>query len=503
RPRARRGPALRVGGRAPGRGARRVPARARRPPADGVRRGPRPRRARGRRAAPGRVAGLGLPPGGPSAGGGLHPRLLEPLRGGRRALHAPPPSRIDICRRAVPGEAHGRPAGLPPSGQRRVLSPSRRLGRRAPRAGARPRPSAAVAAPRDAPLRAAPRARRRGGGGPRRRGQLRHAPRRAPGGGPLGRAGGRRPRPRGGGPLPRRGARPRRAAPRPRLARRIPLPRGALGGARVSAWLDEAAAIGDALAAQAVWADDACNWLTRRVPHLMSVPTEPVAALETLGPSVYNGTAGVALALGRLARATGDAAHERAAQGALAHALAHAWAADATPLGKVGSDWRFGVYGGTLGVACVARELGRPEAARAILARLAESGEPPEHDIIFGSAGAILALLGMDDAPEALPLARRLGEGLLSWKPTLTGLSHGASGGALALAALHGATGEPRFREGALALFQWERDRFDAQEGNWPNYQAEPKGGRHPCATAWCHGAPGIGLARVQAWPHL
>ncbi len=271
----------------------------------------------------------------------------------------------------------------------------------------------------------------------------------------------------------------------------------------MSAWLDEAAAIGDALAAQAVWADDACNWLTRRVPHLMSVPTEPVAALETLGPSVYNGTAGVALALGRLARATGDAAHERAAQGALAHALAHAWDADATPLGKVGSDWRFGVYGGTLGVACVARELGRPEAARAILARLAESGEPPEHDIIFGSAGAILALLGMDDAPEALPLARRLGEGLLSWKPTLTGLSHGASGGALALAALHGATGEPRFREGALALFQWERDRFDAQEGNWPNYQAEPKGGRHPCATAWCHGAPGIGLARVQAWPHL
>src|SRR5581483_1672553 len=48
----------------------------------------------------------------------------------------------------------------------------------------------------------------------------------------------------------------------------------------------------------------------------------------TLESSVHSGTAGVAMFLARLARATGERRHRRAAKGALAHALKHAWHED-------------------------------------------------------------------------------------------------------------------------------------------------------------------------------
>jgi hypothetical protein len=96
-----------------------------------------------------------------------------------------------------------------------------------------------------------------------------------------------------------------------------------------------------------------------------------------------------------------------------------------------------------------------------------------------------------------------------SWTHTtreqaLLGFSHGTAGYAAALARLHQANGEERFRRGAAAALAYERSRFDARHGNWPDYRdapASPEAEITPDFTvSWCHGAPGIGLGRACLW---
>jgi lantibiotic modifying enzyme len=82
---------------------------------------------------------------------------------------------------------------------------------------------------------------------------------------------------------------------------------------------------------------------------------------------------------------------------------------------------------------------------------------------------------------------------------------------AWALLELAALTDEDRFRRAALAAIDYERSLFSAEAGNWPdlrefepsskttkNSQAEEK-----FTTAWCHGAPGIGLARLRSLRHI
>jgi lantibiotic modifying enzyme len=91
----------------------------------------------------------------------------------------------------------------------------------------------------------------------------------------------------------------------------------------------------------------------------------------------------------------------------------------------------------------------------------------------------------------------------------LVGLAHGAAGIALALLELATATGEARFRTAAEQAIAYERALFLPALGTW----ADP---HHPETDApseattldhfihgWCYGAPGIGLARLAALPHL
>ena len=80
----------------------------------------------------------------------------------------------------------------------------------------------------------------------------------------------------------------------------------------------------------------------------------------------------------------------------------------------------------------------------------------------------------------------------------MTGFSHGAAGIAYALLRLSRAAGEPAFRAAALEGIGYERSHFDPAAGNWPDVR-EPAGGDGQGAyrTAWCHGAPGIAIARL------
>jgi len=78
----------------------------------------------------------------------------------------------------------------------------------------------------------------------------------------------------------------------------------------------------------------------------------------------------------------------------------------------------------------------------------------------------------------------------------LTGFSHGAAGIAYALLRLYAATSETAFRDAAEEAIAYERSVFSPEAGNWPDFRLSTP--EEPAfMTAWCHGAPGIGLARI------
>jgi lantibiotic modifying enzyme len=117
---------------------------------------------------------------------------------------------------------------------------------------------------------------------------------------------------------------------------------------------------------------------------------------------------------------------------------------------------------------------------------------------------------------ELLGLAVRRDEGW-SWdtmggqaQDHLTGFSHGTSGIAWALLELFDVTGDERFRRAGLEGFRYERHWYDPQQENWPDLRdpeilqmprnPNAKGFTLTYPHLWCHGAPGIGLARLRGW---
>ena len=142
-------------------------------------------------------------------------------------------------------------------------------------------------------------------------------------------------------------------------------------------------------------------------------------------------------------------------------------------------------------------------------------------DIIGGTAGFIMAASALEHVRSA-PATRRVlmraadclvdrweyRSGGLSWSTSLpasqpvTGMSHGASGIALALLAAGRVLNHPPFVDAAMRALSYERSCFDPARMNWPDYRLLP--GRDQRESlgwmwAWCHGAPGIGLVRLDA----
>jgi lantibiotic modifying enzyme len=89
----------------------------------------------------------------------------------------------------------------------------------------------------------------------------------------------------------------------------------------------------------------------------------------------------------------------------------------------------------------------------------------------------------------------------------LTGFSHGAAGIAWALLELAVVSGEERFRTAALDAIAYERSLFSPDVGNWPDLRESndsvTQSDKEKFMVAWCHGAPGIGLARLYSLQHL
>ena len=138
-------------------------------------------------------------------------------------------------------------------------------------------------------------------------------------------------------------------------------------------------------------------------------------------------------------------------------------------------------------------------------------------DVLGGSAGGILGLLrlhGKTHDREVLERATKCAEHLLrqrrpgpegrrSWigqglgPQPLNGMSHGAAGFAYALASLSAATGREDFSAAALECIAFENASYDAARGNWPDFRDATSHGEMPWPCQWCHGASGIGLARI------
>jgi type 2 lantibiotic biosynthesis protein LanM len=143
-------------------------------------------------------------------------------------------------------------------------------------------------------------------------------------------------------------------------------------------------------------------------------------------------------------------------------------------------------------------------------------------DVTRGSAGCISSLLGLyriTGLGRALEIAIQCGDHLLthaqpmehgigwvqenlSTRP-LAGFAHGNAGIAWALLQLSSVTKQEHYRTAALDALSYERNLFSATARNWPVLKdpiGEPNSDKgDDFMVAWCHGAPGIGLARLKS----
>jgi type 2 lantibiotic biosynthesis protein LanM len=283
-------------------------------------------------------------------------------------------------------------------------------------------------------------------------------------------------------------------------------------------FLDAAERIGRRLCRDALWSEGRCTWLGWAIEPRSG---QWVTAYRAMATSLYDGTAGIGLFLARLAQLTGDPIVRETAEAALAHAL--------TAVDPLLGAGEYGFYSGLAGIGWACRQgssLLEHEAlaARGAAAlRLAAQMAPDRQrlDVINGSAGLIPILIeaaGAEGREEHLAAAITHGEHLIniaerdergwSWdtvsmpnERNLLGFAHGASGIACALADLAHVTGRGDFLRAMREALRYERSHFRPSEGNWPDLRSlvQPlPGGEQPCMLAWCHGAPGIGFARLR-----
>jgi hypothetical protein len=290
-------------------------------------------------------------------------------------------------------------------------------------------------------------------------------------------------------------------------------------------YLEAAVRIGWLLSKQSVWSAGSCNWLAPDRTSADSRRGLALPAYAPLGPDLYSGTAGVGIYFAHLFEATGERWARTVAIGAIRQALERARE------GKLAHG--VGLYTGRLGIALAAVRIGALVANPALVEEASSHctrwDERPdtaaEHDLLSGDAGAIVALLTLASALEDHTLverAKEFGDRLLesaestrrglSWpsyvwptKRNLTGLSHGASGIGLALLELASVTKMQHFGNAGRSAFEYERHCFDEAGGTWPDFRTNGQGSgkKHPTlgnTTYWCHGAPGITLARLRAF---
>lgn len=241
--------------------------------------------------------------------------------------------------------------------------------------------------------------------------------------------------------------------------------------------------------------------------------------LQPLASGLYEGVCGVALFLAALAKITDDVKFRDLTLSALQPLSKTLQQNDPSSQHRITKQ--MGIGGGiglgsiVYALVQISQFLDEPELLD--IASLAASlitqesiASDQKFDPIGGSAGAILGLLSLYQATanstfleqavscgyHLLTNRTKSDFGFRAWATLqgrlVTGLSHGAAGIAYALLRLYKTTLEPVFLEAAEEAIAYERSVFSSSVQNWP--QAQDKAS---FMTSWCHGAPGIGLARL------
>lgn len=289
--------------------------------------------------------------------------------------------------------------------------------------------------------------------------------------------------------------------------------------------LAAARAVGDRLETLALRGNGDAAWIG------LTYTAKNQWSLLPLGLDLYNGLPGVVLFLAYLGAITKEARYTDLAQAALT-TVRRQIKQDQSYTTAIGgfSGWGGVIYSLThLGI--LWGQSAFFSEAEEIVERLPNLIEQDNLcDIVGGSAGCIGSLLSLyrcAPSDRTLAAAVQCGDRLLAraqkmerglgWVPQvggtkpLAGYSHGAAGVAWALLELNTLTGDERFRTGALGAIEYERGIFSPGEGNWPDLRdyepsvreknSDPE--KEIFMTAWCHGAPGIGLSRLRLLRHL
>lgn len=245
-----------------------------------------------------------------------------------------------------------------------------------------------------------------------------------------------------------------------------------------------------------------------------------VSRLVALGPQLYNGVCGIAVFLAAHAALAGSPASKELALGALCNLRKELKSRNAAHLVRA-----LGIGGGS--------GLGSIVYAFSVTSELLSDSElladahlaaglmtddliaaDRQLDVMDGTAGAILALLRLHRQSGSESLVERAimgGRHLLaqprggsagrrSWRgqnpgtQPLNGMSHGAAGFAYALTALGAVTGHDEFLGAAAECIEFENSTYDPDRKNWPDLRFP---GPPNWPSQWCHGACGIGLARL------
>ena len=289
--------------------------------------------------------------------------------------------------------------------------------------------------------------------------------------------------------------------------------------------LQAACQIGDRLSTLAFGDERATSWVGLNLINDKHWVVAPV------GMDVYSGLPGIILFLAYLGHLTQQERYTNLAKAALT-TLQHQITTQQTIVTSIGA------FEGWGGIIYTLTQLGMLWGDRKLIAQ-AESlvqlllplvAEDEQFDLVAGAAGCIASLLSLYrccPSRDILTVALQCGDRLLAtaqpmkqgigWlgknlgTQPLAGFSHGVAGIAWALLKLAAISGEQRFQQAALEAISYERSLFQPQAANWLDLRqftasvlGEPNSNHQfSCQTAWCHGAPGIGLARLLSLPYL
>ena len=272
----------------------------------------------------------------------------------------------------------------------------------------------------------------------------------------------------------------------------------------------------------AVWNDKRCNWIGSGSEEHYGMPR---GYAKALGSNFYDGTAGVAWFLLQVQQLIPHVVVEKTLHGALEQIVQEETANEKTGDQLLG---KLGFHTGWTGAAWVLWHAGQAlqqqrytQAAVMLVEKIAALDKAYWGlDVIDGAAGAVPALIQLSKKiplPALQTFILSIGDYLVekaekqpggwSWKTmqecahNLTGFGHGAAGFAAAFAELYAFTGHAQYLQIARSVVTYEDSHFHAPQQNWPdfrNFGNAPQPAEPVCSIAWCHGAPGIGLARLR-----